>query len=154
LPAITEQIALEILQELIRKPESKAEDIPRIWGELISLYTNTFAPATEPAKKKRRKRSTNPSLGWPQGVSRAEYAAWKDSQLARGITEGINPQAYKLYREQEASAPAQAVAVEARPKASAPAQKAAKDKPAAKAAATPKPEPMPVPKPARAAAKK
>lgn len=95
---ITEERALEILAELIKKPESRAEDVPRIWAELISLYNATFAPPSEPVKKKKRRRAigtASANIGWPQGVSRAEYKMWKDHRLADGVTEGLNPQEYK-----------------------------------------------------------
>lgn len=100
---IAEDKALEILIELIRKPESQAPDIPRIWGELLQAYNTTFAPPVEEPKKKRRKRRVagvlSPNLGWPQGVSRAEYKTWKESQQAKGVTEGLNPQAYKRLKD-------------------------------------------------------
>ena len=99
---IGEEKALEILTELIRKPESKAEDIPRIWSEILSAYNSTFAPPVEEPKKKRRKRrntTLSPNLGWPQGVSRAEYKMWKESQVAQGVTEGLNPQEYKRLKD-------------------------------------------------------
>jgi hypothetical protein len=98
---IAEEKALEILAELIKKPESKAEDVPRIWAEIISVYNQQFAPPVEePKKKKRRKRAaTSPNLGWPAGVSRAEYKAWKAEQEARGATENVNPQEYKRLRD-------------------------------------------------------
>ncbi|MEB3329208.1 MAG: hypothetical protein VKQ33_08265 [Candidatus Sericytochromatia bacterium] len=98
---IAEEKALEILAELIKKPESKAEDIPRIWGDLIAVYNQHFAPPVEePKKKRRRKRTvTNPNLGWPAGVSRAEYKAWKTEQEAAGRSENLNPQEYKRLRD-------------------------------------------------------
>ena len=98
---IDESKALEILAELIKKPESKAEDIPTIWGEIIKVYNDHFAPPTEePKKKKRRKRlATSPNLGWPAGVSRAEYKEWKAQQEDRGVTENVNPQEYKRMRD-------------------------------------------------------
>lgn len=135
---IAEDKALEILVELIRKPESKAEDIPRIWGELLSAYNTTFAPPVEePKKKKRRRRAAgplSPNLGWPQGVSRAEYKMWKDSQVSRGVTEGLNPQEYKRLKDagmvKTEAAPKAAKAEEKAPKAdngkAAPAKKTAK----------------------------
>lgn len=126
---IAEEKALEILTELIRKPESKAEDIPRIWGEILAAYNSTFAPPVEEPKKKRRKRRVtgpmSPNLGWPQGVSRAEYKMWKEFQVAKGITEGLNPQEYKRLKDAgqvktEAAAPAKkavaAPVVEEKPK--------------------------------------
>ena len=98
---IAEDKALEILNELIRKPESKAEDVPRIWAEILSTSNTTFAPAVEVVKKKRRRRnmSLSPNLGWPQGVSRAEYKMWKEAQQAKGVTEGLNPQEYKRLKD-------------------------------------------------------
>lgn len=98
---IAEDKALEILAELIKKPESKAEDVPRIWGEIIAVYNQQFAPPVEePKKKRRRKRApTSPNLGWPAGVSRAEYKAWKESQEAKGVTGNVNPQEYKRLRD-------------------------------------------------------
>jgi hypothetical protein len=98
---IAEDKALEILAELIKKPESKAEDIPRIWGDLIAVYNQHFAPPVEePKKKRRRKRAvTNPNLGWPAGVSRAEYKAWKSQQEEAGRSENLNPQEYKRLRD-------------------------------------------------------
>jgi hypothetical protein len=100
---IAEDKALDILSELIRKPDSKAEDVPRIWGEILAAYNSTFAPVLEePKKKKRRKRVAgvlSPNLGWPQGVSRAEYSGWKETQLAKGVTEGLNPQEYKRLKD-------------------------------------------------------
>lgn len=99
---IAEEKALEILAELIKKPESKAEDVPRIWGELIAVYNTQFAPPVEePKKKRRRKRAggMSPNLGWPAGVSRAEYKAWKDALEAKGVKENVNPQEYKRQRD-------------------------------------------------------
>ncbi|MNS40920.1 hypothetical protein D3C72_732570 [compost metagenome] len=96
---LAEEKALEILTELIKKPETKAEDIPRIWNEILEVYNKAYAPVVElPAKKKRRK-SANPNIGWPAGVKRAEYTAWKDSQTAAGVSEGINPQEFKRLKD-------------------------------------------------------
>ncbi len=99
--SIAEDKALEILAELIKKPESKAEDLPRIWSEIIAVYNQQFAPPVEePKKKKRRKRvATSPNLGWPAGVSRAEYKGWKEVQGTRGNTTNVNPQEYKRLRD-------------------------------------------------------
>jgi hypothetical protein len=98
---IDETKALEILAELIKKPESRAEDIPTIWGEIIKVYNDHFAPPIdEPKKKKRRKRTTtSPNLGWPAGVSRAEYKEWKAQQETRGVADNVNPQEYKRLRD-------------------------------------------------------
>ena len=117
---ITEEKALDILAELIKKPESKAEEIPRIWGELIALYNTTFAPPVEEPKKKRRRRPANPNIGWPQGVSRAEYQAWKEAQQAKGVTDNINPQEYKRQRDAGMAIPALASKAEAKKPAAAP----------------------------------
>lgn len=134
---IAEDKALEILTELIRKPDSKSEDIPRIWGELLSAYNSNFNPPVVEEKKKRRKRRTgpmSPNLGWPQGVSRAEYGAWKEAQAAQGVTEGVNPQEYKRLKD------AGAVKLEAAAATKAPEAELA-------AAPTPNKGPMPAPKP-------
>jgi hypothetical protein len=96
---IAEDKALEILAELIKKPESKAEDIPRIWNEIMGVYNTQFAPPAEPPAKKRRRRPANPNIGWPAGVKREEYKAWKDAQSKKGITESLNPQEYKRQRD-------------------------------------------------------
>ncbi len=132
---IAEEKALEILTELIRKPESKAEDIPRIWGELLAAYNTTFAPPVEePKKKKRRRRAVgplSPNLGWPQGVSRAEYKMWKEAQVSRGVATGLNPQEYKRLKDAgqvktEAPKKAEAVKEPAKAAAKEPAKAAAK----------------------------
>jgi hypothetical protein len=96
---ISEQPALDILMELIKKPDSKAEDIPRIWRELLGVYNTAFAPAAEPAPKKRRRGPKNPNIGWPAGVGRDEYRVWKDAAMQRGETENLNPQEYKRQRD-------------------------------------------------------
>ena len=96
---LAEEIALEILTELIKKPETKAEDIPRIWNEILEVYNKAYAPVVEAPVKKRRRRSTNPNIGWPQGVKREEYKVWKELQQSRGIEEGINPQEFKRQKE-------------------------------------------------------
>lgn len=106
---IAKEKALEILAELIKKPDTKAEDLPRIWGELLSTYNQHFAPVLEEPKKKRRKKrmgNENPNLGWPAGVSRAEYKAWKAAQEAAGRTENLNPQAYKREQDERIAQPA------------------------------------------------
>lgn len=130
---ITEEKALELLTELIKKPETNAAEVPRIWAEIVSVYNKQFAPE-EPKKKKRRRTSTNPNLGWPSGVSRAEYMAWKESQQKSGKTEGLNPQEYKRMRDAglvKAIAPAAKAEKKAAP------AKAAAAKPAAAAKAAP-----------------
>lgn len=91
---IPEDKALEILAALIAKPESKAEDIPRIWSEIVATYHTLFAPP-EPEKKKRRRRAGGKVVGWPAGVSRNDYKTWKDAQTAKGVTENLNPQELK-----------------------------------------------------------
>lgn len=96
---IAEEKALEILAELIKKPDSKVEDIPRIWNEIMTVYNTQFAPPVEPPAKKRRRRSINPNIGWPAGVKREEYKAWKMLQESRGVTENLNPQEYKRQRD-------------------------------------------------------
>ena len=137
---IAEEKALEILAELIKKPESKAEDIPRIWSEIIGVYNTQFAPPAEPPAKKRRRRPANPNIGWPAGVKREEYKVWKSGQESKGVTENLNPQEYKRQRDlnilPSITAPAVAkVAAAAKPAANAKPAVAAKAAPAKKPAA-------------------
>lgn len=96
---LAEEKALEILTELIKKPETKAEDIARIWNEILEVYNKAYAPVVEAPAKKKRRRSTNPNIGWPQGVKRDEYNIWKEIQQSRGIQEGLNPHEFKRQKE-------------------------------------------------------
>jgi hypothetical protein len=128
---IAEDKALEILAELIKKPESKAEDIPRIWNEIMGVYNTQFAPPVEPPAKKRRRRPANPNIGWPAGVKREEYKAWKDAQGKKGITENLNPQEYKRQRDMGLIQPGQPGNGAAKTEASAPAAAVKKAAPAA-----------------------
>lgn len=92
--------ALDILIELIRKPETQANDIPAIWKSIIETYNVAFAPPVVDVKKKRRKHKGNPNLqGWPKGVNREAYRAWKDELMAKGVTEGLNPHEYKRLKD-------------------------------------------------------
>lgn len=96
---ISEDRALDILTELIKKPESRIEDVPKIWNEIITTFNQHFHVELEPLPRKRRKRSTSARVGWPAGVTRAEYRAWKAQQEALGITENLNPQFYRQWRD-------------------------------------------------------
>lgn len=97
---ITEEKALEILNELIKKPDSKAEEVPAIWKELISIYNTQFAPEVPVKKRRRRAAGGNAGArGWPQGVTRSEYMVWKEAQQADGVTENLNPHHYKELRD-------------------------------------------------------
>lgn len=113
---IAEERALDILAELIKKPESKAEEIPRIWSEIMAVYNQQFAPPVEEPKKKKRRRPANPNIGWPAGVSREEYKHWKEAQQAKGVTENLNPQEYKRQRDAGVAAPAAEAKAPAKPK--------------------------------------
>ena len=105
---ISEEKALDILFELIRKPETATADLPRIWNELLGIYNTSFAPPAEEPKKKKRRRPSNPNIGWPAGVSREEYRVWKEGLMARGVTENLNPQEYKRQRDAGEAQPAAA----------------------------------------------
>jgi hypothetical protein len=96
---LTEDKAVEILIELIRSPGSVVSDIPITWDSIIRVSREAFAPAVEPPVKKKRRRQANPNIGWPAGVKRADYRAWKEAQAAKGQTENINPQEYKRVRD-------------------------------------------------------
>ena len=97
---IDQEKALDILIELIRKPETQANNIPAIWEGIIKTYNTAFAAPIVEIKKKRRKRLGNPNLqGWPRGISRDEYRTWKDELMAKGVTEGLNPHEYKRLKD-------------------------------------------------------
>lgn len=98
--ALTQEQAIVILNNLINKPDVQAVDIPQIFQNIVGVYNTAFAPIPVPVKKKRRRTaSLSPNLGWPAGVSRAEYTEWKNAQLAAGVTEGLNPQEYKRQKD-------------------------------------------------------
>lgn len=72
-------------------------NIPKVFEDTVAAWDRMFAPVVvaEVPKKKRRKRPEGAKpLGWPAGVSRADYNTWKDAQIAEGVTEGLNPHAY------------------------------------------------------------
>lgn len=45
------------------------------------------------------KTHTDNTIGWPTGVKREEYKAWKQAQEAKGVTENLNAQEYKRQRD-------------------------------------------------------
>jgi hypothetical protein len=97
---LTEEKANEFLIELIRMPGASAADIPQAFAALVVAHRAAFPAAVEPSPvKKRRRGPKNPNIGWPAGVKREEYKAWKDTQTAKGQTENINPQEYKRQRD-------------------------------------------------------
>jgi N6-adenosine-specific RNA methylase IME4 len=67
------------------------------WGnqvDTIDVEASRVEPATVP------KATINRGMvGWPAGVMREEYKAWKAAQEAKGVTENINPQEYKRMRD-------------------------------------------------------
>lgn len=54
------------------------------------LKAGEGAPAAAPAK---------PESKWPEGVTRAEYIAWKQKMEKQGVTEDVNPGEYKRLRD-------------------------------------------------------
>lgn len=94
---ITEEKALEILQDLIKNPTGQVVDIPAVWAKILDIHAMHFHAPQEP--KKKRKKSANPNIGWPAGVKRAEYKAWKAAEEVRGVTENLSPQAYRRLKE-------------------------------------------------------
>lgn len=102
---LSEDKAVEVLTALINRPGTILADMPRVWGELLTIYAQHYDAAVvaqEPKKRKRRKlKALSPNLGWPSGVSRAEYRAWKEKQQAAGTPKAeINPQTYKRQRDE------------------------------------------------------
>jgi hypothetical protein len=101
---MTEAKALEILSELIKKPEISADQLPTIWKQILDVHNTAFNVVVEVVKKKRRKQA-NPNIGWPAGIKRADYSAWKEFQINSGVTENINPQAFKRFVEAGGTTP-------------------------------------------------
>jgi hypothetical protein len=101
---ISEDRALDILAELIKKPESRIEDVPKIWNDIMTIYNQHFHVEMEPVTRKRRKRVSSTRVGWPAGVTRTEYREWKAEQEELGVTENLNPQYYKQLRDRTLSA--------------------------------------------------
>lgn len=101
--ALSKEQALEILNGLIAKPDTNASDIPSIFQGIVATFNQAFAPApVAEVVKKRKRRRLNPDakpLGWPAGVSRAEFKTWKEQQIAGGATEGLNPWDFKALRD-------------------------------------------------------
>ena len=118
----TEEKALEVLHKLIDKHGATTQQIQAVnpetseldgttvemanvavaYNDILTTHFSFFADAEpEPvvAKKKKRRGAANPNIGWPTGVKRAEYMEWKAAQQAAGVTEGLNPQAYKAQRD-------------------------------------------------------
>ena len=97
---ITEEQAHEIVMAMIANPSTNIADVPAAWEAIIATSKAHFhEPLAEEPKKKRRRKTANPNIGWPAGVKRADYKAWKEGQLARGISFDLNPQAYKRTRD-------------------------------------------------------
>lgn len=99
---LSEDKAVEVLTALINRPGTILADMPRVWGELLAIYAQHYdARLEEPKKRRRRKqKKLSPNLGWPSGVSRTEYRAWKQEQQAAGTPRNqINPQSFKRQRD-------------------------------------------------------
>jgi hypothetical protein len=109
--AISEEKALELLQELLKRPE--LQDVAKTYRELLEVHM-AFFPAAEPtpspgedftlteiAAPRRRARQKNPSAvhGWPKGVTQREYMEWKARKLNEGYTGTLHPAIYKAERD-------------------------------------------------------
>jgi hypothetical protein len=107
--AISEEKALELLQELLKRPE--LQDVAKTYRELLEVHM-AFFPAAEPAPAedftlteveppRRRARQKNPRAvhGWPKGVTQREYMEWKARKLNEGYTGTLHPAIYKAERD-------------------------------------------------------
>lgn len=114
---LTQDQALNILNGLLANPNANVAEIPQIYQNIIGVHNTAFAaPVPVVEKKRRRRRSTNPlspNLGWPAGVSRAEYKEFKEARIAAGeAPEALNPQEYKRRKEAgDLTKPVPAIAV-------------------------------------------
>lgn len=100
---LTQDQALNILNGLLANPNANVAEIPQIYQNIIGVHNTAFAAPAPVVEKKRRRRRTNtlsPNLGWPAGVSRAEYKDFKEARIAAGeAPEALNPQEYKRRKE-------------------------------------------------------
>lgn len=93
---INETQALEILNGLIARTDIQGADIATTFTSILQSLTIAFAPVEPVALvKKTRRRTEGVAMGWPAGVKRADYSAWKTAQQAAGVTTGISPHDYK-----------------------------------------------------------
>lgn len=99
--ALTEQQMIDFTNNLIANPNTDPNQIPEIVGKLAATFSTAFPAAVveQPKKKRRRGGGNQGAKGWPQGVTRSEYLEWKDSQVAAGVTDNLNPHAYKAQRD-------------------------------------------------------
>lgn len=95
--SLNEEKSLEILFDLIRNSGGNIDQVPGIWADILDAHAAAY-PVIE-RKKKRRRGTPGVAIGWPAGVTRAEYSAWKEKQLKKGRTDGINPRVYKAERD-------------------------------------------------------
>lgn len=99
---LNEERSTEILLELIRASGGNIDNVAQVYAEVMDAHAEQFpAPVVvEIKKRRRRKGGGNPkSQGWPAGVSKTEYRAWREEQVAKGRTEGLNPRTYKAERD-------------------------------------------------------
>jgi hypothetical protein len=93
-----------ILTELIQKPGIDPATIPDTFKAILDIYNTQFAPPPEPIKKRRRRATKNgvakKNIGWPKGVTRAEYLAWRETTWnSPEYAESRNPWGYLRMRD-------------------------------------------------------
>lgn len=98
-----DQIKVDIVDVVkrLKAAEEERDELIQHAGE-PAADPNPPAPIAAVPIEARESSGTKPApvpvwqgLGWPPGVSRAEYIAWKEEQKALGVTEHIHPQEYK-----------------------------------------------------------
>lgn len=98
--ALNEEKSVEILLELIRASGGNIDNVATVYAEIVEAHSEAFpAPVVVEIKKRRRRKGGGKEMGWPSGVTRGEYTAWKEQQIAKGRTEGLNPRTYKAERD-------------------------------------------------------
>lgn len=150
--AFNEEESKKLLMDLISRPsDAPTSTVGDTYKQIITFHNEMFpVAAVEAPKKKKRRRGAGSTLtGWPSGVTRQEYGAWKAAKQAKGITENLNPHFYKADRD---GTPAPITKPAAAKKEAAPPAAAAPKKETA--SAEKKAEAKPAPKPAEAVAAK
>lgn len=104
-PMIPQEKVEQILADLIAKagPENLTQ-IPETLNAILTVLKANMPAPVPTVEIKRKKRAPNANgyrpTGWPAGVARKEFQIWKEMQQAKGRTEKLSPQDYKVERDQ------------------------------------------------------
>ena len=97
---VSPEKATEIMNQLITAGNFTPDTFKGACEAYAAMTTPPPAPVAEvPAKKARKARAADAApIGWPAGVTRSEYSAWKDG-LTADYNGAINPRTYKELRD-------------------------------------------------------